>query len=135
MGIISVFDIILKKRHGGVTGKNESSNVVNDKTIVKGAVKSDPIIKEVLKRYKNSKATRAFREGEDFQSTIATRITKEQMYKMTEQGLNPIQPIFDSVPKSRTGKPNMKKLPDIFNAELKKLGGYESRKYKRRRME
>lgn len=61
----------------------------NDKTIIKGAVKNDPIIKEVLKGYQNSKATRALSEGEDFQSAIATRITKEQMYDMTKQGLNP----------------------------------------------
>jgi len=61
----------------------------NDKPIIKGALKADPIIKEVLGKYKRSKAERALKEGEDFQRKIATRITKEQMYKMTEQGFNP----------------------------------------------
>ena len=57
----------------------------NDKPVINGAVKADPIIKEVLGKYKRSKAERALKEGEDFQSKIATRITKEQMYKLTEQ--------------------------------------------------
>jgi hypothetical protein len=61
----------------------------NDKPVINGAVKADPIIKEVLGKYKRSKAERALKEGEDFQSKIATRITKEQMYRMTEQGFNP----------------------------------------------
>jgi hypothetical protein len=49
------------------------------------------------------------------------------------EALEQAQPIFDSVPKSRTGKPDMKKLPNIFNAKLKEIGGYDSRKYKRQR--
>jgi hypothetical protein len=61
----------------------------NDKPIIKGAVKADPIIKEVLSKYKCSKATRALQEGEDFQSKIANRITREQMYKMTMQRFCP----------------------------------------------
>lgn len=39
------------------------------------ANKAHAIIKEVLGKYKRSKAERALKEGEDFQSKIATRIT------------------------------------------------------------
>jgi len=37
------------------------------------------------------------------------------------EALKQAQPIFDSVPKSRNGKADIKKLPNIFNAKLQKV--------------
>jgi hypothetical protein len=46
------------------------------------------------------------------------------------EALNKVRPVFESVPKSRNGKPNLQMLSKLFTDKLKELGGYHNRRWK-----
>ena len=50
-----------------------------------------------------------------------------------ETALNKTQVLFDTVTKSKNGKAKLCQLGKIFNKELRRIGGYDTRRYRRRK--
>ena len=49
-----------------------------------------------------------------------------------ETALNKTQVFFDTVPKSKNGKAKLCQLGKVFNKELRRIGGYDTRRYRRK---
>jgi hypothetical protein len=64
----------------------------NDKPKIIGAVKGDPVVKEIYTRRKKSKAVQCLENGEDFQSKIANKLA-EQGFHPTTLALQSLHPI------------------------------------------
>jgi hypothetical protein len=67
-----------------------------------------------------------------YRSPIYNLIThymeKEKLNEV--EALNKARPLFESVPKTRNGKPNMPILSKLFKDKLIELGGYDNRRWK-----
>ena len=60
---------------------------------------------------------------------LITYYTKQQGHSEAE-ALEMARPLFDQIEKSRTGRPNLKKISKRFTEKMKELGMYQYRRWK-----